>query len=116
MKSTAHTALMERISKIEQQIMEQNIALIDEELAELEAWKQSVKEHYLDVYDQRQQTLDFDIDELKYRKRQYKRKMDELEVRVKQKKKRIEDARHITMDEPLLLTAVVVLPGEAEHA
>jgi hypothetical protein len=116
MKSTAYTALRERVAKIEQRIMEQNIALIDEELAELEAWKQSVKEHYLDVYDQRQQTLDFDIDELKYRKRQFKRKMDELELRVKQKKKRIEDARHITMDEPLLLTAVVVLPGDGDHA
>ncbi len=116
MKSTAHTVLMERVSKIERQIMEHNIAQIDEELAELEAWRQSVREHYLDVYDQRQQTLDFDIDELKYRKRQFKRKMDELELRVKQKKKRIEDARHISMDEPLLLTAVVVLPGEADHA
>ena len=58
----------------------------------------------------------FDIDELKFRKRQFKRKMDELEIRVRQKKKQIEDAKTITLDEPLLLTAAVVLPKENSHA
>ncbi len=115
-KKQSLEALRERVKSIEEEITSNNIALIDEELEELYEWRQNVKEHYLDVYDQRQQTLDFDIDELKFRKRQFKRKMDELEIRVKQKKERIEDARDITLDEPLLLTAAVVLPRENIHA
>ena len=115
-KDLSLDTLKERVRSIEEKITSENIALIDSELQELDEWKYSVKEHYLDVYDQRQMTLDLDIDELKFRKRQYKRKMDELEIRVKQKKKRIEDAKTVTLDEPLLLTAVVVLPKDNTNA
>ena len=115
-KELSLETIKKRIKSIEEKITAENVALIDSELNELDEWKKSVKEHYLDVYDQRQMTLDFDIDELKFRKRQFKRKMDELEIRVRQKKKQIEDAKTITLDEPLLLTAAVVLPKENSHA
>lgn len=114
-KSTASEALSGRIAPLEQRITAHNVSQIEAELAELESWKQSVREHYLDLYDQRQQTLDLDIEELQFRKRQFKRKMDELEIRVKEKRERIEDAGFIQMDEPLLLTVSVVLPKEASH-
>lgn len=115
-KTIASEALLERIVPLEKKITSRNIAQIEDELSELESWRKSVHEHYLDVYDQRQMTLDLDIEELQYRKRQFKRKMDELEVRVREKKERIQDAGFLQMDDPLLLTVSVVLPQESAHA
>ena len=115
-KSIAFDELQDRIEPIEKAITARNVSQIQDELSELEEWRKIVRDHYLDVYDQRQMTLDLDIEELQYRKRQFKRKMDELDIRVREKKERIEDAGFIQMDDPLLLTVSVVLPQEASHA
>lgn len=115
-KSIGSETLQKRIQPIEREITSRNIAQIEDELQELREWEKSVRDHYLDVYDQRQMTLDLDIEELQYRKRQFQRKMDELNIRVREKKERIEDAGFIQMDDPLLLTVSVVIPQEASHA